>query len=254
MSKEPTRPADKEEQKQQVEAKRPETDDAERRRLLEEKPFDYIERTRPEDPSGRPGQLTRDNVNPNIPSGKPGDPPNSGGIVDPTSLGMPQGGVAPKEAQPLPEGELPRTESINEPPGSNVYGVAVPEGLGAPVVNSLDPEECTIGDQSFDLEVHGENFFAGSVIVFAGHDEPTTYDETAGTLSTGVDMSVWHGPDTVKVSVRNGSVKSNEVDFTFLDGGAARDADPDDLEEEIDEAVESGEAKSISAAKPKRKR
>ena len=53
----------------------------------------FIEHTRPEDPSGRPGQLTRDNVNPNIPSGKQGDPP--GPIVDPNSLGMPQGGVAP---------------------------------------------------------------------------------------------------------------------------------------------------------------
>jgi hypothetical protein len=52
----------------------------------------FIEKTRPEDPSGRPGQLTRDNVNPNIPSGKQGDPP--GPIVDPNSLGMEQGGVA----------------------------------------------------------------------------------------------------------------------------------------------------------------
>ena len=63
-------------------------------RMRREDPM-FLEKTRPEDPSGRPGQLTRDNVNPNIPSGKPGDPPNSGGIVDPTSLGMPQGGVAP---------------------------------------------------------------------------------------------------------------------------------------------------------------
>jgi hypothetical protein len=53
----------------------------------------FIEKTKPEDPSGRPGQLTRDNVNPHIPSGKPGDPP--GPIVDPNTLGMPQGGVAP---------------------------------------------------------------------------------------------------------------------------------------------------------------
>jgi len=55
----------------------------------------FIEKTKPEDPSGRPGQLTRDNVNPNIPSGERGAPTNAGGIVDPNSLGMPQGGVAP---------------------------------------------------------------------------------------------------------------------------------------------------------------
>jgi len=67
--------------------------DEEKARLLTEKPFDYIERTRPEDPSGRLGQQTRDNVNPHIPSGEPGNPP--GPIVDPNTLGMPQGGVAP---------------------------------------------------------------------------------------------------------------------------------------------------------------
>jgi hypothetical protein len=44
----------------------------ERTRLLDEKPFDFIERTKPEDrldQTRHPGQLTRDNVNPAIPSG-----------------------------------------------------------------------------------------------------------------------------------------------------------------------------------------
>jgi hypothetical protein len=70
------------------------TDGLQKGRLRAEDPL-FLEKTRPEDPSGRPGQLTRDNVNPAIPSGERGAPPNSGGIVDPTSLGMPQGGVAP---------------------------------------------------------------------------------------------------------------------------------------------------------------
>ena len=105
---------------------------------------DYLEKTRPEDPSARPGQLTRDNVNPNIPSGPKDRPvlpdgrvdPNAGGIVDPNTLGMEQGGVAPNYPPPpeelrqqaaegkeptLPDGSpLPRAASINEPPGSNV--------------------------------------------------------------------------------------------------------------------------------------
>ena len=67
-------------------------DDIEMERMRREDPL-FLEKTRPEDPSGRAGQLTRDNVNPHIPSGKRGDPP--GPIVDPASLGMPQGGVAP---------------------------------------------------------------------------------------------------------------------------------------------------------------
>jgi hypothetical protein len=83
-------------------------DDGDRRKLLEEKPFDFIERTRPEDrldDTSHHGQQTRDNVNPNIPSVAPAEtgPPNArikdpGGIVDPKRLGMEgQAGVAPPE-------------------------------------------------------------------------------------------------------------------------------------------------------------
>jgi hypothetical protein len=46
----------------------PDPDPAERARLIKEKTPDYIERTKPEDPSERAGQLTRDNVTPHIPS------------------------------------------------------------------------------------------------------------------------------------------------------------------------------------------
>ena len=85
-----------------------------RDRLLEEKPFDYIERTKPEDKldqTRRPGQLTRDNVNPAIPSVAPekvGDPLhrvlNPGGIVDPKKLGMEgQAGAKPPEPEAKPE-------------------------------------------------------------------------------------------------------------------------------------------------------
>jgi hypothetical protein len=53
-----------------------------------------------------------------------------------------------------------------------------------------------------------------SVIVFAGQDEPSTL-HTNGTLTTGVNMSVWHGPDTVEVRVRNGDKVSEPLQFTF---------------------------------------
>jgi hypothetical protein len=78
---------------------------------------DYIERSRPDDPSPHFGQLTRDNVNPDIPSAPPGE----GDIVDPHTLGMPQGGIAPPET---PEVERRLVDegvsSINEPEGSQV--------------------------------------------------------------------------------------------------------------------------------------
>jgi hypothetical protein len=81
------------EAKAKAEAKAaPARSEEEMERMRREDPA-FLDKTRPEDPSGRPGQLTRDNVNPHIPSGKRGDPP--GPIVDPNSLGMEQGGVAP---------------------------------------------------------------------------------------------------------------------------------------------------------------
>jgi len=243
----------------------------------------FIEHTRAEDPSGRPGQLTRDNVNPNIPSAKRDDriiddcgrvDANAGGIVDPNSLGMPQGGSEPnyppspeelrkqREAEAtegeLPEGTVsPRAGSINEPPGSNVYGKTEadvpPEILakGKPVISSLEPAEAISGDPDFTLVISGDNFFSGSVIVFGDHDEPTTFDEEAGTVSTGVKPSLF-APATVPVKVRNGPLVSDPSDFTFT-GPAADDqaADPDDLEDEIDQAKEDGD---VSSRKPKRKR
>ena len=150
--------------------------------------------------------------------------------------------------------------SVNEPP-------VLPEWASeAPVVESIDPAETTIGDPSFDVVLSGSGFYEQSVIVFAGQDEPTTLID--GKLSTGVNMDVWQGPDTVKVSVRNGPIPSNEVDFTFLaaaeadatesdsvDHESARSlhdelADPDDLEEEIEEAEEEGDFKPVHRGKP----
>jgi len=88
----------------------PKAEGEERRELLEEKPYDFIERTKPEDrlpnTSNNPGQMTRDNVNPHIPSVPPeavgpahARIPNPGGIVDPHTLGMDQSqqGEAPPE-------------------------------------------------------------------------------------------------------------------------------------------------------------
>ena len=152
-------------------------DDDERRVIREEdrRQHDFIERTRPEDrldQSERPGQLTRDNVNPNIPSaprGERGKPDEHGGIVDPHTLGMDQGqqGEQPPEGPQVEQWPslgldhtkdgmddvqaaenrqrqaeqgsgglgLPREGSINEPPGSNVL-----PGEGGPNQIPDDPK------------------------------------------------------------------------------------------------------------------
>lgn len=123
---------------------------------------------------------------------------------------------------PKPKGDTPLAgqgsmASINEPEGSTI-GSNIPdqpEPDVMPNVTGLVPDVATIGDDSFTLDVEGEGFSAASVIVFAGHDEPTTFNEEDGTLSTGVDMEVWKGADVVPVQVRNGAMLSNTMDFTF---------------------------------------
>jgi hypothetical protein len=86
-----------------------------------------------------------------------------------------------------------------------------------PVVTALEPDTAELGAPSFTLHVIGTGFDAASVIVFAGQDEPTTLiDDTV--VTTGVDMTVWLGADTLPVLVRNGDgTLSNAVDFTFTE-------------------------------------
>jgi len=118
--------------------------------------------------------------------------------------------AAPKEEVPQP---FPYSASINEP---QTVSLPLPESVVVPkpLIFSLDPADCTLGDPDFTLYVSGENFFADSVIVFAGQPEPTTLNED-GTLSTGVNMAMWQGPDTVQVQIKNGPEVSDPVDFTF---------------------------------------
>jgi len=202
-------------------------------------------RGRPESPSDRFGQQTRDNVNPNIPSALPGD----GGIVDPSSLGMEQGGVeAPVVSINEPgtpattTGPAPFTDtaawpyvgvdpahplnvpvSPNEPPGSAVGGEGGGGGTpepAVPVIEALDPDEIEIGTADTVLHVHGTGFTEESIIHFAGVDEPTTFvDETE--LTTGLKPSLWVDGMIVQCSVKNGDVTSDEVEFEFLDAPVA---------------------------------
>ena len=158
-----------------------------------------------------------------------------------------------------PEGVRERTltpASPNEPP-------ALPEwATEAPVVTGLEPTECTLGDPDFRIYVSGTGFYEQSTLVFAGQDEPTTFED--GKLSTGVNMAVWQGPDTVQVGVRNGPIESNTMPFTFNAAEApaaegqwrttsvstatppghdadADYSDPDELEDELEQAREEGD-------------
>lgn len=146
------------------------------------------------------------------------------------------------------QGFSPR--SINEPP--------VPPDVQAPTVTALEPATCAIGDPDFTLDVTGTGFKDGiSVIVFANEDEPTTFNGDT-TVSTTVKPSLWASAVTVQCLVRNGPLESAALDFVFTEAVAPPEksahvhaADPDELEEEIEEAEEEGEFKPTHKAHSK---
>jgi len=109
---------------------------------------------------------------------------------------------------------FPFTASINEP---QTVSLPVPENVTVPepVIEGLEPAYAAIGGEDFTLVISGDNFFADSVINFAGQDEPTTFDTTAKTLSTIVKPSLWVEPTTVDVLVKNGPAVSGPIAFEF---------------------------------------
>ena len=86
-----------------------------------------------------------------------------------------------------------------------------------PVIESLSPENTTIGSESFDIHVVGTGFDETSTILFNGYEEPTTFNSETD-VSTGVNMPLWAAPVVVPVMVRNSTgALSNTVPFEFLD-------------------------------------
>jgi len=187
----------------------------ERDRLLQDKPHDFIERTKPEDRIDDRGQLTRDNVNPAIPSAPRGE----GGIVDPNTLGMSStGGVAPPavdqhhtdEQDTALRNHLP---SINEPPGSNVAtGDGGPAELPPLVLTDIDPDTLVVGSGSFPLTVTGSGFTPESVVVFDDAEVPTIF---VSPTELTADCPVSAAAEVVDVEVTRGDDMSDVLTFEF---------------------------------------
>jgi len=187
----------------------------ERDRLLQDKPHDFIERTKPEDRIDDRGQLTRDNVNPAIPSA----PPGTGGIVDPNTLGMASiAGVAPPavdarhtdEQDTAMRNHLP---SINEPMGSNVStGDGGPAELPPLVLTDIDPDTLVVGSGTFPLTVTGSGFTPESVVVFDDADVPTIF---VSQTELTADCPVAAAAAVVDVEVHRGDDMSDVLSFEF---------------------------------------
>jgi hypothetical protein len=87
-----------------------------------------------------------------------------------------------------------------------------------PTVTMLTPNSAEVGDPSFLLHVHGTNFTSGSIIVFNGGEEPTTF-VSATEVTTQVDMTTVLLPAVVPVAViSTDGVQSDSMNFTFTDG------------------------------------
>src|SRR4029077_8762435 len=96
-----------------------------------------------------------------------------------------------------------------------------PDAL-SPVVDSLSPNMAMAGDPVYiTMVVNGSGFMSGTVIVFNGFDEPTTFISNTQ-VSTGVKPSLFVVPAECPVGVRNGSIKSNEMIFAFVESPIGR--------------------------------
>lgn len=94
------------------------------------------------------------------------------------------------------------------------------QGIGPPTLTALVPPSAAIGDPNFTFRVLGTNFRPGAVIVFAGHDEPTTL-VSPNEVTTNVDMDFWLGPDpAIAIRVRVDGLVSNELLFAFTAAGS----------------------------------
>jgi hypothetical protein len=91
----------------------------------------------------------------------------------------------------------------------------------APTLTSLSPDTAVLGDPDIVMSCIGTGFTAESVIYFADQDEPTTLVSDTE-VTTGVKPSLPWGAVTVPVYVRNGSLASEPLDFTFTEPVARR--------------------------------
>jgi len=89
-----------------------------------------------------------------------------------------------------------------------------PDAPPAPVITALVPPSVAIGDPSFTLRVVGAGFDPTATIVIAGRDEATTF-LSEEELVTVWNMPLWHGPDSIPVLVRLGTIESNTVNFVL---------------------------------------
>lgn len=145
-------------------------------------------------------------------------------------------------------------KSINEPQISrdvmltpSSYNEPVPLPGGVPTVDGINPTSAAEGTASQLIVVHGTNFTEGCTVNMAGADWPTIFerpDKINATVAL-AELQAGEYPLVVKLL----GVSSPPQTFTVTAAGRGL-ADPDELEEELEEAEEEGDFKSTHRGRP----
>ncbi len=135
--------------------------------------------------------------------------------------------------------------SINEP-------LTLEGGTLVPVLTTIQPAMATIGGADVTLQCVGQNFTPEAFITFNGGEEPTIF-VSATKVTTIVKPSTATTPGNYPVTVVTPFGETEARPFEFREAGVTREAaDPDELEEEIEEAEEDGDFKPTHRGKTKR--
>jgi hypothetical protein len=86
----------------------------------------------------------------------------------------------------------------------------------SPTLTSISPDTAVLGDPDVTMVCTGTDFSANSVITFAGQPEPIVFISDTE-ISTVVKPTLPWGAVSVPVTVKNGSLESDPLDFTFTD-------------------------------------
>lgn len=165
----------------------------------------------------------------------------------------------PNQLQSINEPQTSRQSftpvSINEPPALPQLGGGE---LPKPVLSQVQPAKATIGAADVTMQCIGSNFTPAAFITFNGGQENTVWHSSTK-VTTIVKPSTATTPGVYPVTVVTQFGESETLTFEFLAEGAAAEgtaagADPDELEEEIEEAEEEGDFKPMHRTLPKRRR
>jgi hypothetical protein len=85
-----------------------------------------------------------------------------------------------------------------------------------PVLSSINPDTAELDSADVTMTCIGEGFTPASVIVFAGQQEPIVFVSDTE-ISTVVKPSLGWGAVAVDVSVKNGTMESDTLEFTFTE-------------------------------------